>query len=207
MSIKTRYSLVPKRRGSPPERRKPKPKVSFCSTHDVFEVSRRYMIVGISKQEYEAGFQSRNTTDENKRNRSGEPAPKRDKFAGLSRKAKRRKLAAEADKEFNDQGAMASAIRAAKRAERPPKIGEYVPPKSKSESKGRDGRKKSAKPSVKERILGRGPRFARDMSERNTSGGNITREGIRAKKGDGGILGGKKIGKGSVVRGKGKRHR
>ncbi|KAF9509389.1 hypothetical protein BS47DRAFT_1365276 [Hydnum rufescens UP504] len=120
---------------------------------------------------------------------------------------KRRKLAAEADKEFNDQGAVASAIRAAKRAEKPPKIGEYVPPKAKSKSKSKDGKKRGAKPSAKERILGRGPRFAKDMGARNSTGGGAAREGIRAKKGDGGILGGKGGGRGHGSGGKGKKRR
>src|SRR4051812_10107119 len=48
---------------------------------------------------------------------------KRDKFAGLSRKAKRRRILMEEDKASGDGKAMNAAIRSAKKASRPPKIG------------------------------------------------------------------------------------
>lgn len=50
-------------------------------------------------------------------------AEKRNKLSGLSRKAKRRKLAVEADKEFGDSKSINAAIRSAKKALRPAKIG------------------------------------------------------------------------------------
>lgn len=48
--------------------------------------------------------------------------PKRDKFSGLSRKAKRRKMTLEEDKEAGDSGVLKAAIRSAKRSSRPSKI-------------------------------------------------------------------------------------
>jgi len=59
---------------------------------------------------------------------------KRDKLSGLSRKAKRRKLAMEADKELGDSKSINAAIRSAKRASRPGKtrLPERVTPKAKT---------------------------------------------------------------------------
>lgn len=74
----------------------------------------------ISKQHHEAGvvtevkIQSRIASDGNKL--------KRDKFSGLSRKAKRRKMTMEEDKEVGDSGALKAAIRFAKKSTRPSKI-------------------------------------------------------------------------------------
>jgi ATP-dependent RNA helicase DDX27 len=55
--------------------------------------------------------------------------PKRDKYDGLSRRTKRRKMAAEDDKEFNDQAAVAASIRSAKKSNRPRPITEDEPTK------------------------------------------------------------------------------
>jgi ATP-dependent RNA helicase DDX27 len=49
--------------------------------------------------------------------------PKRDRLSGLSRRAKRRKMAMEEEKETGDRHALNAAIRLAKRANRPAKIG------------------------------------------------------------------------------------
>ncbi|KAF5370217.1 hypothetical protein D9615_010060 [Tricholomella constricta] len=75
----------------------------------------------ISKQQYEDGFftsgksEGKEPTDGNK--------PKRDKFAGLSRRVKRRKMIMEEDAELGDENALNAAIRLAKKSARPSKIG------------------------------------------------------------------------------------
>ena len=52
-------------------------------------------------------------------------------MSGLSRKAKRRKLAMENDAKMADGGALRAAVRSAKKAARPKKIGIPVPSKRK----------------------------------------------------------------------------
>lgn len=113
--------------------------------------------------------------------------PKRDRFSGLSRKAKRRKLAKDDDEELGDGGAVNAAIRSAKKASRPAKIG--VPEKRPSKSKG-NSRKSGPK-----RVTARaGGAFDRDLGQK--AGGGGRREGVRAKKGDAvGGMGKKKGGK------------
>ncbi|KAK7064216.1 DEAD-domain-containing protein [Favolaschia claudopus] len=61
----------------------------------------------ISKQQYEASITSGQKI---KAQTSAVEKPKRDKFSGLTRKAKRRKLAAEEDKELGDEGGTKAAI-------------------------------------------------------------------------------------------------
>lgn len=122
-------------------------------------------------------------------------------------------MANEADKEFNDSAALNASIRAAKRSEKPSKIGDYVPPKGKGKGKhgaGRDAKKRATGGASK--VLGKGSKFDRDLGSRGSgggggSGGGAAREGMRAKKGDGGILGGKKGGKGKGGGGKPKGRR
>ncbi|KAF9453798.1 DEAD-domain-containing protein [Macrolepiota fuliginosa MF-IS2] len=81
----------------------------------------------ISKQEHEQGSKTaKQANDVNK--------PKRDKHSGLSRKAKRRKMAMEADQETGDGGAINAAIRSAKKAHRPAKIGLPEPSRRKQKS-------------------------------------------------------------------------
>ena len=105
--------------------------------------------VDLSKQEYASGFK-----DPKAKAKSSDAAQptKHDKFAGLSRKLKRRKMAAEADKEFNDTKVLSSSIRAAKRDQRPKKIGDESAPavigKKKKAGRGAGG-KKTAHTSVK----------------------------------------------------------
>ncbi|KAL9716227.1 nucleolar DEAD-box protein required for synthesis of 60S ribosomal subunit [Leucoagaricus gongylophorus] len=70
-----------------------------------------------SRDEHETGVKSLT-----KQIKAG-PDVKRNKLSGLSRKAKRRKLAVEADKEFGDSKSINAAIRSAKKALRPAKIG------------------------------------------------------------------------------------
>lgn len=112
--------------------------------------------------------------------------PKRDKFSGLSRKAKRRKMAMEDDKELGDGGAVKAAIRSAKKAARPPKIG--VPEKRSSKPKG------NTKPGPKRATARAGGAFDRDLGQK--VGSVERREGVRAKRGDAiGGMGKKKGGK------------
>lgn len=136
-------------------------------------------------------------------------APKRDKFSGLNRKAKRRKMAADADKEFNDQAAIAGGIRSAKKAQRPKKIGDDTPSTFSAKNKKGNKGKKPGHKSVKSKVLGKGSSFGAEMGGRGSrvGGGGGASEGIRAKKGDGGILGGKKKGgkMGGGGKGKGRR--
>lgn len=108
--------------------------------------------------------------------------PKRDKFAGLTRKAKRRKLALEADKELGQTGAVNAAIRSAKKAARPAKIGIPVP----STSKRTKARKATSRA---------GGAFERDLSSKASRS-----EGVRAKKGD--AIGGMGKHKGGKRKGK-----
>ncbi|KAF8158306.1 P-loop containing nucleoside triphosphate hydrolase protein [Crassisporium funariophilum] len=96
--------------------------------------------------------------------------PKRDKLAGLSRKAKRRKMTMEEDKELGDDKGISAAIRSAKKAARPAKIG--VP-----ERKDSKPSKKKRKVSLKDARTGNA--FGSDYGQKSTS-----REGIRAKKDD-----------------------
>ncbi|KAI6132816.1 DEAD-domain-containing protein [Pisolithus croceorrhizus] len=92
--------------------------------------------------------------------------PKREKYAGLSRKAKRRKTALEAEKDPVEKGAIDAAIRSAKREARAGKVG-------KIQQKSR-ARKKAAH-KVTSRV---GSAFGQDLSVKTR------REGIRARKGD-----------------------
>lgn len=94
-------------------------------------------------------------------------APKRGKFAGLSRRAKRRKLTAEVDQAIGDTGAVGAAIRSAKKNARPRKIG--LPEQNSKPRKTARSRSKSA---------GAKTGFDRDLGQRGQH------EGIRAKKGD-----------------------
>lgn len=93
---------------------------------------------------------------------------KRDKFSGLSRRAKRRKLASEAETKEEKRAADA-AIRSAKKSARPSKINvpnKSLPRQSKSKQRGDK--------------LG----FSHDQGWRGSQ-----KEGIRAKRGDAKIKG------------------
>ncbi|KAG6911950.1 hypothetical protein DXG01_000198 [Tephrocybe rancida] len=121
----------------------------------------------VSKQQYEDGF-ANSAKMRGKKAVDGDK-PKRDKFAGLSRRAKRRKMIMEEDAELGDEKALNAAIRSAKKSARPAKIG--VP----------EQRKSKAKPKTKPRkVTSRaGGAFDRDF------GGKVgQREGVRAKKSD-----------------------
>ncbi|KXN90005.1 ATP-dependent RNA helicase DRS1 [Leucoagaricus sp. SymC.cos] len=89
----------------------------------------------ISKHEHESGARSSKqpkTLDANKH--------KRDKHSGLTRKAKRRKLAMEADKEMGDSRTINTTIRSAKKASRPTRIGLPEPVKSRQKGAAKHSR-------------------------------------------------------------------
>ncbi|PSS37722.1 hypothetical protein PHLCEN_2v415 [Hermanssonia centrifuga] len=125
----------------------------------------------LSKQQYEAGFTG------SKKVKDAKPAdakPKRDKFAGLSRREKRRKMAIEED--AVETGAIRAAVRSAKKASKPAKIGE---PQKKAPPSGKKGRDKKNRRKTMSRV---GGAFEKDMGQR------AVQEGVRAKKGD--VIGG-----------------
>ncbi|KAI0361642.1 DEAD-domain-containing protein [Trametes cingulata] len=126
----------------------------------------------VSKQQYEAGFDA---GKKGKAKQTAEPKPKRDKFAGLSRRAKRRKMAMEED-DAAESGAIRAAVRSAKKASRPAKIGE---PERRPASKKKDKKKAARSKSVTKQ---KGGAFEKDLGQRPV------REGVRAKKGD--VIGG-----------------
>ncbi|KAH9898412.1 DEAD-domain-containing protein [Cubamyces lactineus] len=127
----------------------------------------------LSKQQYEAGFDA---GQKGKGKQAAEPKPKRDKFAGLSRRAKRRKMAMEED-DAAESGAIRAAVRSAKKASRPAKIGE--PERRTAPSKKKDKKKAARSKTVTKQ---KGGAFDKDMGQRPV------REGVRAKKGD--VIGG-----------------
>jgi ATP-dependent RNA helicase DDX27 len=136
----------------------------------------------VSKQRYESGLLSKksdkkpNAPEVNKVCHDFPPLlwslcdiflsqPKRDKLSGLTRRAKRRKMAIEEDKP--DERGIGASIRSAKKSMRPAKIGMPEPrPQKVKLKKTRGGPKKNAGP------------FDRDL------GPHTKTEGIRAKKGD-----------------------
>ncbi|KAG1769255.1 DEAD-domain-containing protein [Suillus occidentalis] len=123
--------------------------------------------VATSKQQHESGIA---LAQKGKPKATDEPKPKRDKFAGLTRKAKRRKMALEADKELGETGAVNAAIRSAKKAARPAKIGipEHRNVPASKRTKAKKGASKTG-----------GNTFDRDLSSKVARG-----EGVHAKKGD-----------------------
>ncbi|KAM5535451.1 hypothetical protein V8D89_010973 [Ganoderma adspersum] len=129
----------------------------------------------LSKQQYEAGFDA---GEKGKAKQSAEVKPKRDKFAGLSRRAKRRKMTMEED-DAAETGAIQAAVRSAKKASRPVKIGE--PERRATSSKKRERKKAARTRSVTKSKRASGA-FEKEFGQRPT------REGVRAKKGD--VIGG-----------------
>jgi len=110
-----------------------------------------------SKQDHESGgkdlpvWKQKATANEKK--------PKRDQLSGLSRKAKRRKLAMKEDLESGNTKGLNAAIRSAKRAVRPVKIGMA----EKRNGKGRRNVEKARKTK-----RGQGSGFDHDMTPRRT---------------------------------------
>ncbi|CED85271.1 dead-domain-containing protein [Phaffia rhodozyma] len=149
-----------------------------------------------SKATYVGGF-------DNKGKKVAAPEPKekrkRDKYDGLSRRDKRRKMAIEEDAEYNDGNQIAASIRGVKKALRPVKITEDQP-KVASLSKP-----KKKKPTVggaggggKKIKIGKGA-FDTEFGKKGEA---ARTEGARAGRYDGVGLGGKK-GKGGGTKGKG----
>ncbi|OBZ78997.1 ATP-dependent RNA helicase DRS1 [Grifola frondosa] len=127
----------------------------------------------LSKQQYEVGFEG---GKKGKAKQAADDKPKRDKYSGLSRRVKRRKMAMEEDDAAGENGAIRAAVRSAKKAARPAKIGE-------PERRSLPAKKKSKSKKVTARA---GGAFDKDMGQRTA------REGLRAKKGDAISMGKKK---------------
>ncbi|KAI5124654.1 hypothetical protein M0805_004262 [Coniferiporia weirii] len=106
--------------------------------------------------------------------------PKRDKFSGLSRRAKRRKLAMEED--VGETAAVRAAVRSAKKASRPAKIGI---PETRQQKPGKSKRKEREKKLKTGKVTGGKGVFDREMGEKRKVNGNAgAREGVRANKSD-----------------------
>ena len=110
--------------------------------------------------------------------------PRRDKLAGLSRKAKRRKMAMEEDREAGTEKAVSAAIRSAKKASRPSKIGHVAKPSAPSKARG-------GKPGAQSARSGKKGAFDTDFGSRAKN-----QEGVRAVKGSKPNLNKKMKGKG-----------
>jgi ATP-dependent RNA helicase DDX27 len=124
----------------------------------------------LSKRQYETNFQKDNSINPSTPGSKAQVEKrKRDKFSGLTRRAKRRKLASEGETK-EDRKATDAAIRSAKKAARPARIS--VPNKPPP----REGRPKDDK-------LGKAG-FSHDQGRKGNR-----REGIRAKRGDAKIKG------------------
>ncbi|KAF7791845.1 hypothetical protein EIP86_002869 [Pleurotus ostreatoroseus] len=132
----------------------------------------------LSKTQYEAGFKA---TAPKEKGKDSQDKPKRDKYSGLSRRVKRRKMAMEDD--VGETVAIRAAVRAAKKSFKPVKIGEPERRASSKADKKKASKKRSAAPasSVKGKGKGKG-NFDKEMGQRPV------REGVRAKKSD--IIGG-----------------
>ncbi|EJD03915.1 DEAD-domain-containing protein [Fomitiporia mediterranea MF3/22] len=148
----------------------------------------------ISKKQYEIAAGATSPSKGKNKEVQADAKPKRDKFAGLSRRAKRRKLALEEG--AAETTAVRAAVRNAKKAGRPTKIGMPEPKQqnpAKSKGSGKDRRGKAG------RVTGRKGVFDNEMGGKRKPSIN---EGARANRTDriGGM--GKKGPKG---KGKGKR--
>ncbi|TFY69741.1 hypothetical protein EVJ58_g218 [Rhodofomes roseus] len=129
-----------------------------------------------SKEQYEVGTSG--ASKKGKEKKTADDKPKRDKFAGLSRRVKRRKMAMEEDDAGGESGAVRAAVRSAKKAAKPAKIGE--PERRPAISKKREKNKeRKLRGKAAARI---GGVFDKDLGQRRV------KEGVRAKKGD--VIGG-----------------
>ncbi|KAI0932221.1 nucleolar DEAD-box protein required for synthesis of 60S ribosomal subunit [Taiwanofungus camphoratus] len=125
----------------------------------------------LSKQQYEIGIDSAKWRKEKK---AAVDKPRRDKFAGLSRRAKRRRTAIEEDDAAGESVTIRAAVRSAKKAARPVKIGESER-RSAYNGKKKERNKDKGKGKVTVRA---GGAFDSDMGQKTV------REGVRANKGD-----------------------
>ncbi|KAI9445269.1 DEAD-domain-containing protein [Lactarius indigo] len=123
----------------------------------------------LSKRQYDSNFQKDNSKDGEapgtKARAEKIEKPKRDKFSGLTRRAKRRKLVSE-EESREDRRSTDAAIRTAKKAARPAKIGVPSRPASRRKQKRKGGGSSKAG-------------FSHDQGLRASR-----REGIHAKRGD-----------------------
>ena len=96
----------------------------------------------------------------------------------MSRRAKRRKLALEEDDDAADKGAMRAAVRSAKKAIRPAKIGMSENRATKQKTRGKEKKKRRSE----SLFTGQNGRsvFDRDMGQKR----GAVREGARARSGD-----------------------
>ncbi|RXW22932.1 hypothetical protein EST38_g2903 [Candolleomyces aberdarensis] len=121
----------------------------------------------LSKQSHESGSKAAKSDQK----KGSDDKPRRDKFAGLSRKAKRRKMAMEEDREAGTEKAINAAIRSAKKAARPSKIGHVAKPSAPSKARG-------GKPGALSTRSGKKGAFDTDFGSRAKH-----QEGVRAVKG------------------------
>jgi len=120
----------------------------------------------LSKRQYESSFQKDSPADrEAADSKVRAEKPKRDKFSGLTRRAKRRKLASEEESK-DDKRSADAATRSAKKAARPAKIGVPSRPTSRPKQKRKSGGSSKVG-------------FSHDQGLRASQ-----REGIHAKRGD-----------------------
>ncbi|KZT74641.1 DEAD-domain-containing protein [Daedalea quercina L-15889] len=131
----------------------------------------------LSKQQYEAGTSGASKTGKEKK--SADDKPKRDKYAGLSRHTKRRKIAMEEDDAGGESGAIRAAVRSAKKASKPAKIGEPERRPAAISKKREKNKERKLRGKAAARI---GGAFDKDHGQRRA------KEGVRAKKGD--VIGG-----------------
>ncbi|PAV22425.1 DEAD-domain-containing [Pyrrhoderma noxium] len=128
----------------------------------------------ISKKQYEVAS-GLSAVAKGKGKETSDAKPKRDKYAGMSRRAKRRKMALEED--AGETRAVQAAIRSAKKAGRPTKIGlpearPLKPGKSKSKEKR------------KEKTVGRKGLFDSEIGGKRKQSHSGAQEGARAKRSD-----------------------
>ncbi|KAL5495218.1 DRS1 [Sanghuangporus weigelae] len=128
-----------------------------------------------SKEQYELASGVAVPSKEKVKEAVDAKGPKRDKFAGLSRRAKRRKLALQEDE--GETAAVRAAVRNAKKSSRPTKIGA---PESRKQKPGKAKSSEKKKRKV-ERVTGKQGVFEREMGEKRKS---HVSEGIRSNKAD-----------------------
>ncbi|KAL5534195.1 DRS1 [Sanghuangporus baumii] len=128
-----------------------------------------------SKKQYELASGVAVPSKERAKEAVDTKGPKRDKFAGLSRRAKRRKLALQED--AGETASVRAAVRNAKKSSRPTKIGL---PESR---KQKPGKAKSAEKKKRKvgRVTGKQGVFEREMGEKRKS---HVSEGVRSSKAD-----------------------
>jgi len=131
----------------------------------------------LSKEQYETGTSG--APKKGKEKKTPDDKPKRDKYAGLSRRDKRRKMAMEEDDAGGESGVIRAAVRSAKKAAQPAKIGEPERRPAAISKKREKNKERKLRGKAAARI---GGAFDKDLGQRRA------KEGVRAKKGD--VIGG-----------------